>query len=355
MKYTPFYDRHVQNKAKMVEFTGYSLPMQFKGIISEHNSVRQTAGLFDVSHMGEFLITGKNAFKSIQYIITNDITSLQGGKARYTLMANPQGGVVDDILVYKFNDEKYMLVVNAANSQKDADWVKKNLLPDTCFENISDKTCQLALQGPESENIMKEVFEKDIIPEKYFSFLVGEYRQEQIIISRTGYTGEDGFEIYSGENIAMQIYDDILEKRKKYRMELCGLGARDTLRIEAAMPLYGHEMNEKTLASEIDLGFAIKMNKENFIGKDALLENAPQYKRIGLKLIERGIAREKNPVYDGDKKIGFVTSGTYSPTLGYPIAMARVEKGFSEDELFVEVRNKKIRAEVVPLPFYKRK
>lgn len=355
MKYTPFYDRHIQNKGKMVEFTGYSLPIQFKGIIAEHNAVRQSVGLFDVSHMGELLITGKNAFNTIQNIITNDITSLQNGKARYTLMANPQGGVVDDILVYKFNDEKYMLVINAANSQKDADWVKDNLLPNTCFENISDNTAQLALQGPKAEYIMKEVFQKELVPEKYFSFSEGEYNGSQIIISRTGYTGEDGFEIYCGNDVATKIYDDILCVGNKYGMELCGLGARDTLRMEAAMPLYGHEMDDSTLANEINLDFAIKMGKESFIGKEALLRMPPRYKRIGLKLIDRGIARENSPVYDKDNNIGFVTSGTHSPTLGYPIAMARVERDFDKQEALVEVRNRKLRAEVVPLPFYKRK
>ena len=355
MKYTPFYDRHLQSGAKMVEFTGYSMPIQFKGIILEHHAVRQKCGLFDVSHMGELLLTGKNAFDTIQNLITNDISSLQNNKARYTLMANMRGGVVDDIIVYKFHDERYMLVVNAANTQKDAEWVKRHLIGDARFENISEITALIALQGALAESVMKEIFDMKDLPQKYFSFTTPRFSGEEVIISRTGYTGEDGFEIYCSNNLGLRIYDELIEKGKDFGLELCGLGARDTLRMEAGMPLYGHEMDDSTLASEINLDFAIKTDKPYFIGKEALTNIRPKYKRIGLKLIDLGIARQNAKVYDEENEVGIVTSGTHSPTLGYPIAMARVNIDTDANELYVEVRNKKLKAEVVPLPFYKRK
>lgn len=356
MKFTPYFEKMSTNGGKMVEFTGYMLPIQFEstGIIQEHKAVRENAGLFDVSHMGEFLIKGKTAFSTIQRLITNDITSMLAGQARYSPMTNENGGIVDDILIYKFDEESYMLVVNAANCEKDENWIKSRLVEGTNFENASDKTALLALQGPNAEAIVREFVGEEDIPTKNYTFKVSTLFDEQIILSRTGYTGEDGFEIYSSNGIAENVFDLLMEKGQKHNMVLCGLGARDTLRMEASMPLYGHEMNEETLATEIGLNFFIKMNKEFFYGKKALEENEAKYKRMGIKLIDRGIAREGTLLFDGDNEIGYVTSGTHSPTLGYSIAMVRVLKEFDGKELFAEVRNKKLKAEVVPMPFYKR-
>lgn len=355
MKKTPFFEEMSELGAKMVEFTGYYLPVQFAdGIIAEHKAVRETVGLFDVSHMGEILLSGKNAFDTIQALVTNDITNMVDGQARYALMTNEKGGVVDDILVYRFNQELYMLVVNAANCPKDAEWISSHLIGQTDFSNVSAQTAQLALQGRNAISVIKEIFAVEDIPQKNYTFKVTKLFGENIILSRTGYTGEDGFEIYSSTDIAVKVFDLLLEKAKPYGLKLCGLGSRDTLRLEAGMPLYGHEMNEETLATELGLNFFIKMNKNFFIGKKALEDNQPKYKRAGIMLVDRGIAREHAVVFDSDKEIGYVTSGTHSPTLGYPIAMIRVDKDFEGQDLFVEVRGKRLKAKVISLPFYKR-
>lgn len=356
MKLTPFFEKMAANGAKMVEFTGYFLPIQFEssGIIAEHKAVREKAGLFDVSHMGELMLTGKDAFATIQSLVTNDITSMKDGQARYTLLPNEKGGIVDDILIYRFNEQKYMLVVNAANCAKDDQWISSRLLGDTVFENISERTAQLAIQGRAAEAIIKEFITVYNVPEKNYTFKVSVLFGEEIILSRTGYTGEDGFELYCSDKIAEQVFDLVVEKGNKHGMLLCGLGARDTLRMEAAMPLYGHEMTDETLATELGLDFFIKLNKD-FVGKQALLDKAPLCKRIGVRLVDRGIAREKALVFDSeDKEIGCVTSGTHSPTLGYPIAMLRVDRDFDGKEVYIDVRGKKLKAEVVPMPFYKK-
>lgn len=354
---TPFYSKMLAAGGKMVEFTGYELPVQFEstGIMVEHKAVREKAGLFDVSHMGEIYLRGKDAFASIQNLITNDITTLKDGAARYSLLPNAQGGVVDDILVYRFNQEEYLLVVNAANTQKDADWIEARLLGDTQFENASSATAQLALQGPLAIEIVKQFISLADIPEKNYTFKTLTLEGVKIILSRTGYTGEDGFEFYCPNAFAERMFDLLMEHGRPFGMVPAGLGSRDTLRMEAAMPLYGHEMNEETLCHELGLDFAIKMNKESFIGKDALLKNPPRYQRLGIKMIDRGIAREHCPIFnDEGRQIGYVTSGTHSPTLGQAVGMIRVEKEFTASTLWVEVRNKKLKAGIVPLPFYKR-
>lgn len=354
---TPFYHKLVALGGRMVDFAGYELPVQFEGagVIAEHNAVRQKAGLFDVSHMGEIWLRGKDAFNTIQNLVTNDITTLKEGGVRYSLLPNENGGVKDDILIYRVGAEEYLIVVNAANMQKDADWIESHLLGDTQFENASAKTSQLALQGPASLQIIREFISETDIPSKYYTFTSTLLENEKILISRTGYTGEDGFELYCANPFAERLFDILMEHGSKYGMIPAGLGARDTLRLEAAMPLYGHEMNEETLCHELGLDFAIKMNKANFIGKKVLEENQPQFKRLGIKMIDRGIAREHCPIFDtAGNPIGHVTSGTHCPTLGHAVGMIRVTKDFNDSTLLVEVRNRKLRAEVTPLPFYKR-
>ena len=354
---TPFYNKIVAAGGKMVEFTGYELPVQFEGsgIIAEHNAVRQKAGLFDVSHMGEIYLCGKDALATIQNLVTNDMSTLKDGGVRYTLLPNEQGGVVDDILIYRFNPEKYLIVVNAANMQKDADWIEARLIGDTKFENASKATAQLALQGPAAIEIVKEFIAEADIPAKNYTVKTTTLEGEPIILSRTGYTGEDGFELYCANAFAERMFDIVVEHGKKHGMLLAGLGARDTLRMEAAMPLYGHEMNDQTLCHELGLDFAIKMGKADFIGKKALEANPPKFKRLGIKMVDRGIAREHFKVFDeSGREIGHVTSGTHSPTLNHAVAMIRVEKDFNAPNVWVEVRNRKLKAEIVPLPFYKR-
>lgn len=355
---TPFYNKMLAAGAKMVEFTGYELPIQFEssGILTEHKAVREKAGLFDVSHMGEIYLRGKDAFNTIQSLITNDITTLADGRVRYSLLPNPKGGVIDDILIYRISAEEFLIVVNAANMQKDADWFESHLLGDTQFENASLKTAQLALQGPAAISIVKEFVAEEDIPQKNYSFTWIELEGHKVLLSRTGYTGEDGFELYCANEFAERMFDIVMEHGKNHGLILAGLGARDTLRMEAAMPLYGHEMNDDTLCSELGLDVFIKMNKENFIGKEALQNNPPQYKRLGIKMLDRGIAREHFKLFDeAGNEIGYVSSGTHSPTLGKAVGMIRVKKDFNASTVLVEVRNKKLKAEIVPLPFYKRK
>ncbi|MDD4832270.1 MAG: glycine cleavage system aminomethyltransferase GcvT [Clostridia bacterium] len=354
-KQTPLYNAHVRHGGKMVEFGGFILPIQYEtGLITEHNAVRHDAGIFDVSHMGEFDISGKGAFNTVQNLVCNDITGMNNGDCRYTMMLNDNGGIVDDFIVYKFSDTHYWLVVNAGNTPKDDAWVKNHLLPDTVFVNKSDEYGQLALQGPKAEKILNKIVNEKFIPKGNYTFTDDvEICGVKCVISRTGYTGEDGFEIYCPAKATETIFEKLLEIGASDGLIPCGLGCRDTLRFEACMPLYGHELNEDFLATEVGLNIFIKMDKD-FVGKAALAQNAPKYKRKGVKLLERGIAREHSDVYDGDRKIGFVTTGTHSPTLGYPIAMVRIEKDFNGDTVDIDVRGKRIKAQIVKMPFYKR-
>ncbi|WP_066645921.1 glycine cleavage system aminomethyltransferase GcvT [Christensenella timonensis] len=353
-KKTALYDKHVAAGGKMVPFAGYSLPVQYKsGILSEHKAVREKAGLFDVSHMGEFFLAGPDALKTANYILTNDFRNLKEGQARYSPMCYEDGGTVDDLLVYKMAEDEYFIVVNAANKDKDFTWMEKNLVGDVQFSDISAQVSQLALQGPLSEKILQKAAGEGSIPQAYYTF-VKEARIAGMpcLVSRTGYTGEDGFEIYCNDEYAERMWDTLMEAGEEYGLIPCGLGARDTLRLEAAMPLYGHELSAEITPREAGLGFAIKVDKDEFIGKEALTP-ARLRKRIGLKLIDRGIVREGAKVFAGSAEVGRVTSGTMSPTLGAAIALALVPSGLEEETLFVEVRGKKLKAEVVKLPFYK--
>ncbi len=338
-KRTPLYEAHLRHGGKMVDFGGFELPIQYEsGLIAEHNAVRQNAGLFDVSHMGEFDISGEGAFATIQNLVSNDMTGMEKGQCRYTLMLNDNGGIVDDFIVYKFGDTHYWLVVNAGNTPKDDEWVKKHLLPDTKYVNRSDEFGQLALQGPKAEKILLKLVKSELMPKANYTFTDGvDICGAKCVVSRTGYTGEDGFEIYCPADKTEKIFEKLLETGAADGLIPCALGARDTLRFEAAMPLYGHELNEDFLATEVGLNIFIKMDKD-FIGKKALQSNAPEH----------------CDVYDGERKIGFVTTGTHSPTLGQAIAMVRIEKDFNGDTVEIDVRGKRLRAEVVKMPFYKR-
>lgn len=356
---TPLYEAHVKAGGKIVPFGGYLLPVQYKeGVIKEHMAVRTQAGLFDVSHMGEILCQGKDALANLQMMLTNNFDNLTDGQARYSPMCNEQGGTVDDLIVYKKGEEDYFIVVNAANKDKDYQWMLDHQFGEVTFTDVSDQYAQLALQGPKAMEILRKLAPEENIPKKYYHAVFDtEAAGIPCIISKTGYTGEDGVEIYLDSARAQEMWDALLEAGKEEGLIPCGLGARDTLRMEAAMPLYGHEMDEQVTPLEASLGFAVKMTKEDFIGKKALEEKGePARKRIGLKVTGRGIIREHQDVYLGDRLIGHTTSGTHCPYLGCPVAMALVDADCTEPGTKVEadVRGRRVEAQIVPLPFYKR-
>ncbi len=358
-KKTPQYDNHVALGGKIVPFGGYLLPVQYEtGVMKEHMAVRTEAGLFDVSHMGELLLTGPDALANVQLVTTNDCSGMYDGQVRYSPMCNEQGGVVDDILVYKVHDESYLLVVNASNKDKDAAWIAKHVFGDVKFEDISESVAQVALQGPNAVPILAGLVDDAQIPKKYYSFVKeADVQGIRCLISRTGYTGELGYELYCAAEDGSKLWDLLLAAGKEYGLIPCGLGARDTLRLEAAMPLYGHEMDDTVSPLETDLGTFVKLEKENFIGKEALVAaGEPTRCRVGLKVTGRGIAREHCAVYVGDQQIGMTTSGTHCPFIGMPVAMALLDKAYGAvgTEVEVDIRGRKVTAEVVPLPFYKR-
>ena len=356
---TPLYDAHVKAGGKMVPFAGYILPVQYKaGVIKEHMAVRQEAGLFDVSHMGEILCEGEKALENLQHLLTNDFTNMVDGQARYSPMCNEQGGVVDDLIVYKKADNDYFIVVNAANKDKDFAWMQAHAEGEAELRDISAGIAQLALQGPKAPEILAKLAAAADIPEKYYSCKFDvQVDGVPAMISRTGYTGEDGFEIYLAAAEAPRIWNRLLEAGREYGLIPCGLGARDTLRLEAAMPLYGHEMDDEVSPLSAGLKMFVKLTKPDFIGKAAIVaQGTPAKKRVGLRVTGRGIVREQQAVYAGDVLVGQTTSGTYCPFLKAAVAMARVTADAVAvgDKLSVDVRGRRVEAEVVKLPFYKR-
>lgn len=356
---TPLYDSHLSLGGKIVPFAGYLMPVQYgTGVIKEHVAVRTAAGLFDVSHMGEVIYRGKDALSNVQKIVTNDCSGMADGQIRYSPMCNNEGGVVDDLIVYRMNENKYLLVINAANRHKDVAWMKQHLFGDCTFEDISDETALIALQGPRAFDIFAKLSDSSNIPKRYYFFTPDvKVGGVNCIVSRTGYTGELGIEFFCASSDAETLWNALLEAGREEGLIPCGLGARDTLRLEAAMPLYGHELTDDITPLEAGLPMFVKLGKEDFIGKSAMIEKGePKVKRVGLKITGRGIAREHCLVYSGGKQIGETTSGTFCPSLDYPAAMAMIEKDFAElgNTVEVDVRGKKVEAVIVPLPFYKR-
>lgn len=356
-KTTPLFQMHEQEGGKIVPFAGYLLPVQYKDILEEHMAVRERAGLFDVSHMGELLLTGHDALDTLHYLCSNRFHDMQDGRVRYTLLLNPQGGVIDDLLVYRLSAERYLLVVNASNREKDAAWIKEHLLGNTQLEDCSDHFAQLALQGPKAKEILEKLVKAEEIPAKYYTFteeaLVGDI---PCLLSRTGYTGSFGYELYCPSDDAKKLWKLLREAGEEFGLLPCGLGARDTLRLEAGMPLYGHEMDDEVSPMETGLGFAVKLDKEeDFIGKKALMERGePTVTRVGLKVVGRGIVREECPLFVGQEEVGKTTSGTFLPYLKGAYAMARVDRSYAElgTKLMASVRGRMIEVEVVSLPFY---
>ena len=358
-KKTPLYDRHVALGGKIVPFAGYLLPVQYPtGGIAEHMAVRTAAGLFDVSHMGELVFTGPDALQNLNHMLTNDFTNMTDGQVRYSPMCNDAGGCVDALIVYKVREGAYLVVVNAANKDKDAAWMADHLAGDCKMEDISETVAQVALQGPKSKEILLKLVGEGDLPKKYYSFIpqitIGGI---QCLISRTGYTGEFGYELYCAAGEGPALWDLLLETGKDVGLIPCGLGARDTLRLEAAMPLYGHELNDVITPLEAGLDFAVKMGKEDFIGKDALAARLPvRQTRVGLEITGRGIAREHQDIYIGDRLAGQTTSGTHCPFLGKAVAMAYLSSADAVPgtRVEVDVRGRRVAAQVVELPFYKR-
>jgi aminomethyltransferase len=360
-KKTPLYDIHVMSGGKMVPFAGFLLPVQYAtGIIAEHMAVRQAAGLFDVSHMGEIFLEGPSARDTVQRLFTNDFTDLADGRMRYSPMCSADGGVIDDIIVYRFSRDRYMVVVNASNIEKDYDHIAANLLPGTQSHNRSSCYAQLALQGPAACDIMDRlVAERSLLPSRNYSFA------EQIdvggcacLVSLSGYTGEAGYEIYTDPANAESLWEKLMEAGSAFGLIPCGLGARDTLRLEASMPLYGHELRDDITPFEAGLGRYVHMEKADFIGRQALADRGALHRiRVGLELLDRGIARENADVYIGDVRIGATTSGTFCPFLEKAVAMALVDNmqaGRPGIEVEIDVRGRRLKAVTVAMPFYRR-
>ena len=356
---TPLYAKHAAAGGKIVPFAGYLLPVQYPtGVIAEHMAVRTAAGLFDVSHMGELVFTGPDALRNLNHLLTNDFTGMYDGQVRYSPMCNDQGGCVDDLIVYKVHDTAYLVVVNAANKDKDAGWMREHLFGACEMEDISGRVAQVALQGPKSKQILLRLLDESVLPQKYYSFVRDvDLRGIRCLISRTGYTGEFGYELYCVSADAEGLWDLLLEAGADLGLIPCGLGARDTLRLEAAMPLYGHEMDETVTPLEAGLDFAVKLNKPEFIGKDALVAaGTPQRVRVGLAVTGRGIVREHQDLFLDGEKIGHTTSGTHCPFLGKALAMGLIDAKYAAvgTALEADVRGRRVAVEIVPLPFYKR-
>ncbi len=359
---TPLYERHVELGGKVVDFAGYKLPVQYAGIIEEHRAVRNEVGIFDVSHMGEFEFRGPQALEAVQKLIANNAAKLKINQVLYTPMCYPDGGVVDDLLVYRLDEDRFLFVVNAANLEKDWEWVQENTKEfDAEIENQSPQTGQIALQGPKAQELLQKVYDLDLSQIKFFWLeKEGKIAGHKCIVSRTGYTGEDGFEIYAPNDAILDIFDAIWVAGKDSNLQPCGLGARDTLRFEAGLPLYGHELSPEINPLEARMSFFVDLEKDDFIGREALLEVKEKGldRRIaGIEMKDKGIPRQGYPVEVEGKEVGFVTSGTYSPTLEKNLGIIMVKKEFSQagSNLDIRIRKRLLQAEVVKLPFYKRR
>ena len=360
MKNTPFTQKHISLGAKMVEFAGYSMPISYTGINEEHAAVRKNAGIFDVSHMGEFILKGENALDLIQRVTTNDASKLKAGQAQYSCLPNEKGGIVDDLLVYCLEENKtYMLVVNASNIQKDWEWIGGYNTRNVEMHNISDKTALLAIQGPNATKILQSLTEVDILNLKYYTFAKGEFAGvKNVLISATGYTGAGGIEIYfedKGDD-ASKIWDTIFKAGEASGIRAVGLGARDTLRLEMGYCLYGNDIDDTTSPLEAGLGWITKFTKD-FTSKQLFAEQkaaGPERKLVGFEMIDKGIPRHGYEIKGQDGGvIGEVTSGTQSPSLNKAVGMGYVRTAFADidSHIFIKVRDKLLQAKVTKLPF----
>jgi aminomethyltransferase len=344
----------------MVEFAGWEMPVQYRGVIEEHLAVRSRAGLFDVSHMGEVELSGPGALALCQELTANDVSRTEVGQAQYNLLLNERGGIVDDIVVYRLAEDHFLICVNASNTDKDFQWIQAKATKEAGVRNTSASYVQLALQGPLAEKILQELTLLELGKMKPFRFSRAEVSSTSCLISRTGYTGEDGFELYCDPQEGERLWTRLLDAGRSFELLPVGLGARDTLRLERALPLYGHELDEDTTPLEAGLEWVTKLSKGTFLGREALLRQKQEglkRKLVGLELIDPGIARGEYPVFDRKGlPVGRVTSGTKSPTLGRSIAMGYVliEEAAEGNVVAVEIRGRKAAAKIVPLPFYRR-
>jgi len=352
MKKTRLYKNHKDMGAKMVEFFGWEMPVEYSGIREEHLAVRKQAGLFDVSHMGEILVSGPQALDYVQFLTQ---------KAQYSALTTPKGTFVDDMLVYKLEDTQYLLVVNAANTDKDFEWVlsyKSGFNVEV--RNVSDQYTQLALQGPKAIDILKSLTDIGLEDMKPFQVRWGQVCGEESIVSRTGYTGEDGFEIYTLSPRPEKIWESIFEKGEKFGVKPIGLGARDTLRLEACLMLYGNDIDDTTTALEAGLGWLVKFKKGDFMGRESLFrqkEEGVKRRIAGFEMLGRGIARHDYPVFIGEEEVSKVTSGTFSPSFKKSIGLTYLPVQYLEPgtHIAIGIRDKKVEAKVVDMPFYSRK
>lgn len=359
MKETALTNKHIALGAKMVPFAGYNMPVTYEGINAEHATVRQGVGVFDVSHMGEFILKGENALDLIQRVTSNDASKLYDGKIQYSCLPNETGGIVDDLLVYRIDEKTYMLVVNASNIDKDWNWIQQYNNREVEMHNISDKTSLLAVQGPKAAEALQSLTSLDLASMEYYTFSKGQFAGvDNVVISATGYTGAGGFEIYFDNEYADKIWEAIFEAGRNFNIKPIGLAARDTLRLEMGFCLYGNDIDETTSPIEAGLGWITKFTK-TFTNSEALLaqkEAGVKHKLTGFEMIDRGIPRHDYEIEDAEgNKIGRVTSGTQSPSLQKAIGMGYVAKEFAKEgsEIYISIRNNKIKAKVVKFPFYK--
>ena len=358
MKRTPLFAAHQALGARFVDFGGWEMPVQYTGIIAEHHAVRQRAGLFDVSHMGEIELRGPRALAACQALTVNDVGRLRDGQAQYSLLCLPSAGVVDDIIVHRITPERLLLCVNAGNTEKDLMWVSEHRAGAEVLDR-SAEVAQLALQGPRATDILMPLTDLPLQEIPSFSFREGQVAGRRALVAHTGYTGEDGWEIYCSAEAALEVWNALLDAGRPFGIAPAGLGARDTLRLERALPLYGHELTEETTPLEAGLGWVVRLNKGEFIGRDALRrqrETGVQRHLVGLMMRAPGIARQGYRIFHERDAVGAVTSGTKSPTLGKAIALGYVASTWKEvgTRLGIEIRGSMSEAEVVPLPFYKR-
>lgn len=360
MKNTSLTNKHISLGAKMVPFAGYNMPVSYTGLNEEHLAVRSSVGVFDVSHMGEFILRGKHALDLIQKVTSNDASVLTDGKAQYSCLPNKTGGIVDDLIVYRINEETYMLVVNASNIEKDWNWIKQNDTWNVDMKNISDETSLLAVQGPNAIHTLQKLTDVKLADIPYYSFVKGKFNGvDNVVISNTGYTGAGGFEIYFENQYAEKMWDDIFAAGKEFNIKPIGLGARDTLRLEMGFCLYGNDIDDMTSPIEAGLAWITKFTKD-FTNRTAIEKQKTEgvsKKLVGFEMIERGIPRHDYQIADvSGKIIGKVTSGTQSPSLNKAIGLGYVETAFSkaDTEIFIVIRDKNIKAKVTKIPFLKK-
>ena len=368
LKRTPLYEAHKKLGARIVDFAGWEMPVLYSGIIEEHRAIRNSVGIFDVSHMGEIEITGREAVKLLQFLTVNDVTRLNDNECQYSMMCYPDGGIVDDILVYRLSGERFMLCVNASNADKDYQWILRSLntgraegmFRNAEVKNTSENISQISIQGKNSEPLLQKVTGDDLSVIKHNSFVFTNVDGINVLVSRTGYTGEDGFEIYFKNEYAVKIWDRLLEIGKEYDIKPVGLGARDTLRLEMKYPLYGNDISEKTTPLEAGLSWVTKFDKGNFMGRESLLkqkEGGLKKKLIGFEMTDKGIPRSHYSIFKGAEQVGEVTSGTMSPSLNKAIGVGYVKTEISDigNEIEIDIRGNHQKAKIVSTPFYKRK